>query len=113
MGTESRKQHRIAVALEVRVRGKDRYGFPFEEATASHDVSRGGCSIQISHEVDAGSELEIEILRRTVGRRGLIPFLTTGVVVRTIQGEPDQYTLAIQFTGPQFPAFSREDTTGG
>ena len=113
MGEDQRRQHRIAVALEVRVRGADRYGLPFEETTVSSDVSRGGCSIQISHEVDTGSELEIEILRRTVGRRGLIPFLTTGVVVRTIKGEPDQYTLAIQFTGPQFPTFSREDTTGG
>ncbi len=108
MGEEHRRQRRISVGLEVRVRGKDREGLAFEEATVSDDVSRGGCSFHVSREVELGSELEIEILRRALARRELPPFLTTGVVVRSSKADLDQYLVAVQFTGPQFPTFSRE-----
>ncbi len=113
MGEESRRQRRMGVALEVRLRGVDRYGLPFEEATVSANLSRGGCSFQISHEIEIGTELEVEILRNPIGRRVLSPFLTRGVVLRAAKAGEDQYNIGIQFTGPQFPTFSGEDTTGG
>ena len=112
MGEDQRRYHRLGVALEMRVRGNDHQGHPFEEATSSDDVSRGGCSFHLSHEVAMGSELELEILRRPVPRAAPTPFLTKGVVLRVIQVEPDQYNIGIRFTGPQFPTFSSENTSG-
>ena len=113
MGENNRHQHRLGVELEMRVSGTDQDGLPFEEATSSDDVSRGGCSFHTSHEVNIGSELELEILRPGVGRRPPTPFLTKGVVLRAIHTGPDQYTVGVQFTGPHFPTYSSEGTTGG
>jgi hypothetical protein len=111
MGQELRRYHRVGVALEMRVRGTDRSGVAFEETTASDDVSRGGCSFHSAHEIEMGKEVELEIYRRTAPRRAPTPFLTTGVVVRATQLEPDQYQVSVQFTGPQFPAYASETTT--
>jgi len=113
MGAEHRRQHRIAVALEVRIRGVDRAGLPFEEVIHSDNISRGGCSLEVSRELDLGAELDIEILRHLPGRAGLI-FLTRGVVVRSVPAGPageDRYLIGIQFTGPHFPTYASEDTT--
>ena len=113
MGVEIRRQHRIAVALEVRIRGTDRAGLAFEETTFSDNVSRGGCSVEIPRELDLGTKLEIEILRRIPGRGEPSPFLTQGVVVRAIPAGGDQYTIGIQFTGPRFPTYASENTAEG
>ena len=112
MGQDQRRQHRLGVELEMRVSGTDRYGLPFEETTSSDDVSRGGCSFHASHEVNTGSELELEILRPGVGRRAPTPFLTKGVVLRAINTGPDQYKVSVEFTGPHFPTYSSETTAG-
>lgn len=111
MGFENRRHNRIDVALEVRVRGMDRYGLPFQETTSSANVSRSGCSFQTSQELELGTELEVEIYRRVPGPRGTAPFFTKGVVMRAIPEAPDQYLIGIQFTGPQFSTFSSESTT--
>ncbi len=113
MGEESRRQRRIGVALEVRISGVDRFGLPFEETTVSDNVSRGGCSFQLSHEVAIGAELEVEIHRNPVGRRAGTPFLTTGEVLRMVPAGENQYNVGVRFTGPQFPTYSGEDTSGG
>ena len=113
MGLDDRRQHRIAVALEVRIRGTDRAGLPFEETTFSDNISRGGCSVEVPRELDLGAELEIEILRRIPGRREPSPFLTQGVVVRSVPAGEDQYTIGIHFTGPHFPTYASEDTAPG
>lgn len=110
MGIENRRQHRIGVALEVRVRGSDRYGLPFEELTHSDNVSRGGCSFLTTYELEVGSELEIEILRRVPGPRGHVPFLTKGLVMRAAPADPEHSLLGVRFTGPQFPTYSSEST---
>ncbi len=55
MGEQARRQRRIGVALEVRIKGVDRFGLPFAETTVSSNVSRGGCSFQLSHEVAIGA----------------------------------------------------------
>ncbi|MBI4464743.1 MAG: PilZ domain-containing protein [Acidobacteria bacterium] len=110
MGIEQRKQHRIAVALEIRVCGTDRYGLPIDETITSANISRGGCSVQILQEAEVGAELEVEILRRVPGRAETVPFMTRGEVVRVTRGEDDLYMLGIRFTGPQFPTYSSEST---
>ena len=111
MGQESRRQHRIAVALEVRVRGEDPNGVPFEESTHSSDVSRGGCSFETERAIPEGASLEIEILRRPLGRREQPPFITTASVVRSSASNEGRHVVGVQFTGPQFPTFSGEDST--
>ena len=110
MGAEHRRQHRIAVALEVRIRGTDRAGLPFEETILSDDISRAGCSLEVSRELDLGAELDIEIHRRLPSRGGLSPFLTRGVVLRSAPAGEDRYTIGIHFTGPQFPTYASENT---
>ena len=112
MGVEVRRQHRLAVALEVRIRGTDRAGLPFEDTTFSSNISRGGCSLEISRELDLGAELEIEILRRIPGREPIL-FLTQGVVLRSAPVGEGHYTTGIHFTGPQFPTYASENTAAG
>ena len=41
-GLERRSERRVAVSLPVRLSGTNRTGIPFEERTASENVSRGG-----------------------------------------------------------------------
>ena len=113
MGEQARRQRRIGVALEVQIKGVDRFGLPFAVTTVSDNVSRGGCSFQLSHEVVIGVELEVEIHRNPVGRRVATPFLTTGEVMRMDNSGEDQYIVGVRFTGPQFPTYSGEDTSGG
>ena len=113
MEEEGRRQRRIGVALEVRIKGVDRFGLPFEEAAVSDNISRGGCSFQLSNEVAIGAELEVEIHRNPVGRGAATPFLTTGEVLRMNKSGEDKYTAGVRFTGPRFPTYSGEDTSGG
>ena len=111
MGVENRRQRRIGVALEVRIRGKDRAGLPFEETSSSENVSRGGFSLQSSHDLELGTELEIEIERRIPGRGEVSPFLTQGVVLRAAPTGDGLYAVGVRFTGPQFPTYASESTT--
>ena len=113
IGAESRRQRRIAVGLETRIRGTDRYGLPIDETAISSNVSRGGCSLETAREVVVGAELEITIDRRIPGRTTATPFLTRGVVMRVSQVQPDLYSIGIQFTGPHFPTYSSEEATSG
>ncbi|OFV96064.1 MAG: hypothetical protein A3F68_02035 [Acidobacteria bacterium RIFCSPLOWO2_12_FULL_54_10] len=107
---EQRRQHRLDVALEIRLRGTDALGLPFEEKTQSSDVSRGGCSIQTSLDLPVGTELEMEILRRVPGHVDLVSFLTRGIV-KQARSQPDgNYTVGILITGPQFPTYTTEGT---
>lgn len=110
MSFEHRRQRRLAVALEVRVRGTDRYGLPFEEKVMSDDISREGCSLELTQELEVGAELEVEILRRIPGRPVSVPFLTQGVVQRIIPLGADQYRVGIRFTGSHFPTYSSESS---
>lgn len=110
MGIEQRKQHRLGVALEIRIRGTDRYGLPIDETAVAANISRGGCSVQIMQEVELGAELDVEIHRRAPGRISAAPFLTKGEVLRITRGDGDLYMLGLRFTGPQFPTYSSETT---
>ena len=106
---EKRRQHRIGVALEIHIAGRDRHGTAFEETTHSNDVSRGGCSFRTTHEVAPGAELEIEIIRHITGSQS--SFLTRGVVQRVSPENPDAWLLGVRFVGPQFPTYMSESTT--
>lgn len=110
MSEEMRHYHRLGVALEMQVSGTDRRGVAFEEQTASDDVSSGGCSFHTGHELPAGTELELIILRRSVARRPPTPFLTTGVVVRSVNLDAKHFKVSVRFTGPQFPTYASEST---
>ena len=117
MGAEHRKQHRLAVALEVKIRGMDIAGIRFEESVFSHDISRGGCSLEITRELEVGSPLDVEIVRHVPGPAGDVPFETQGVVMRSVPvagadgaSGDEHYTVGIQFTGPHFPTYASEET---
>ena len=119
MGVEQRRRNRLAVALEVRIGGTDRAGLAFEESVLTTNISRGGCSVELSRELDLGAEVEIEIFRRVPGTAGVRPFLTRGVVLRAAPATPadatglsmnDLYAVGIRFTGPQFPTYASENT---
>lgn len=108
MTTEQRRQHRIGVALEVRVKGHSASGAELSETSFSNDVSRGGCSFPSFYDYPIGSEIEIEIYRRTAGPFGTSPFLTRGEVVRQFDDPEGTRMIGIRFTGPQFPTYSPE-----
>jgi PilZ domain-containing protein len=94
----------------MRVRGKDRLGIPFDETTQSAGVSQGGCSFHSSHEMETGSELELEFHRRFAAHIAPAPFLTTGEVLRVVVLAPERFEISVRFTGPHFPSFSSEAT---
>ncbi|MBI2816289.1 MAG: PilZ domain-containing protein [Acidobacteria bacterium] len=110
MSEEMRRYHRMGVALEMQVSGTDRRGVAFEEKTSSDDVSRGGCSFHTERELPTGTELELIILRRSAARRPPVPFLTTGVVVRSGNVDAKHFKVSVCFTGPQFPTYASEST---
>ena len=110
MSKQRRLHHRLGVALEMRVRGKDRLGIPFEEKAESGDVSRGGCSFHSAHEVQADAELELEFLLRFVAHMPPTPFDTRGVVLRVVALEPKRFEVSVRFTGPHFPSYTSEGT---
>lgn len=110
MSTEHRRQHRIGVSLELRVTGRGPSGAEMSETTCSSDVSRGGCSFASFYDYPVGSELEIEIFRRSAGAFGQTPFQTRGEVVRQFDGEDGMRMIGVRFIGPQFPTYSSEGT---
>ena len=105
---EHRRQHRIGVSLEVHVKGRSAAGAEISETTFSIDVSRGGCSFPSFYEYPIGSDLDIEIYRRTGGASGYAPFLTRGEVMREFVAEDGTRMVGIRFIGPQFPTYSSE-----
>jgi hypothetical protein len=105
---EQRRQHRIGVSLELRVTGRSPSGAQMSETTISNDVSRGGCSFPTFYDYAAGSELDIEIIRRSLGAFAPAPFLTRGEVVRQFTAEDGTRMVGVRFIGPQFPTYSSE-----
>ena len=103
MGIEKRRHPRLQIATEVRVRGKDKSGQPFEESTLSDDISSSGCSLFLSCDLAAGSELELEFLHHVPGKQEPLLLPLRGTVVRATPVNAVQYTLGIQFLDGQFP----------
>lgn len=107
MGIEHRRQNRLNVSMRAWIRGKDKYGAAFDESVSSDNVSHGGLALLTARELEEGAELDITIDRPPIGRREQAPFFTTGKVVRIIP-EGELHRVAVQFTGPQFRTFVRE-----
>jgi c-di-GMP-binding flagellar brake protein YcgR len=108
LAAEQRRQHRIGVSLEVRIKGQNASGAMLSETTFSNDVSRGGCSFPSFYDYPVGSELEIEIYRRSAGAFGQAPFLTRGEVMRQFEADDGTRMIGVRFVGPQFPTYSSE-----
>lgn len=100
-----RAERRIAVRLPMTVRGRDRRGVCFEEATASENLCRSGAAFLIRFDVDPGADLEISIpFSQTPSRRAEAGFATQGRVVHVgeLRGDGERL-VGVQFTGPRFP----------
>ena len=103
MGIEKRRHQRFQIAIEVHVRGKDKRGQPFEESTLSGDISSSGCSLFLSCDLAAGSELELGFLRHVSGKQEPLLLPLRGTVVRITPVNAAQYTIGIQFLNGLFP----------
>lgn len=100
---ERRRERRIVVHLPIHVRGTDRDGLPFEEATESENVCRGGAAFPIQRELDLGAELEITIPPSRQGSQPENDFSTRGRVVHVAPGRHQlERIVGVQFVGPRF-----------
>lgn len=108
MGVEQRRQSRLNVSMQALVKGRDRFGEPFDEAISSENISRGGLMLLTKRELQEGADLDITIPRPPIGRREQAPFFTTGKIVRIIP-DGEEFRIAVQFTGPQFRTFVKEE----
>ena len=98
MGVEHRKQSRLGVSMQVLIKGTDRLGSPFDEASSSENISRGGLAFLTKRELEPGAELDIVIPRPPNGPREQAPFFTTGKIIRILP-EGDEFRIAVEFTG--------------
>ena len=110
--TKQRVERRIAVRLPMKVRGRDRRGFPFEESTASENLCRSGAAFLTRFDVDPNAELEIIIPFSTVpNRRGEADFETHGRIVHVAdRGNSGERLVGVQFVGPRFQRMFRPET---
>ena len=104
LAPRQRAERRIAVRLPMKVRGRDRRGFLFEESTASENLCRSGAAFLIRFDVDPGADLEITIpFLQHPSRRGEDDFATHGRVVHVSeQREDGERLVGVQFIGPRF-----------
>jgi hypothetical protein len=110
--SKQRSERRIAVRLPVWVRGRDRRGVEFEEATSSENLCRSGAAFVIRYEVDLGSDLEITIpLSQQTGMSGKESFATRGRVVHVTPVKSGvQQLVGVRFTGPRFQRVFRSES---
>jgi len=100
---ERRKERRIAVHLPIHVRGADHDGLPFEEATETENVCRGGAAFAVQRELDLGADLEITIPASHQRSRPENDFSTRGRVVHIAPGRHQRERIVgVQFVGPHF-----------
>jgi hypothetical protein len=107
-----RSERRIAVRLPVWVRGRDRRGVEFEEATSSQNLCRGGAAFVIRYEVDPGTDLEITIpFSQQRGMAGTDDFATRGRVIHvTPMKSGGEQLVGVCFTGPRFQRVFRSES---
>lgn len=102
--SKQRTDRRIAVHLPMTVRGRDRRGVLFEEATSSENLCRSGAAFRSRFDVPQGADLEIRIPFAQYTRRRSEPdFSTSGRVVHVGGETPGGDRLVgVQFIGPRF-----------
>jgi hypothetical protein len=103
----------VEVGLPMIVRGTDRHGMRFEDATHCFNVSRTGASFATTRDFELGADVEVLITLASGGRGGLGDFSTLARVVRIVPGEdPAEKVVGVQFLEARFPrVFSSESTT--
>lgn len=110
--SKQRSERRMAVRLPVWVRGRDRRGVEFEEATSSENLCRSGAAFIIRYEVAPGADLEILIpLSQQSGLKDKNNFATRGRVVRvTPMKSGVEQLVGVRFTGPRFQRVFRSES---
>jgi len=108
---KQRSERRIAVRLPLKVRGRDRRGFNFEEDTASENLCRSGAAFVTRFDVAIGSDLEILIPHHYASRRNDADFATHGRVVHVAAASgPGEHVIGVHFTGPRFQRMFRSES---
>jgi hypothetical protein len=110
--SKQRSERRVAVRLPLKVRGRDRRGFNFEEDTSSENLCRSGAAFVTRFDVAIGSDLEIRIPQNHYGpRRAESDFATHGRVVHIADAAgPGEHVIGVQFTGPRFQRMFRSES---
>ncbi|HME13815.1 MAG TPA: hypothetical protein VKF79_13170 [Candidatus Acidoferrum sp.] len=97
--------------LPLKVRGRDRRGFNFEEDTASENLCRSGAAFVTRFDVAIGSDLEILIPHHYASRRNDADFATHGRVVHVAAASgPGEHVIGVHFTGPRFQRMFRSES---
>jgi hypothetical protein len=96
---------RLAVRMQVFVRGVDANGVPFDMEVDSNNVSRGGLAFSCEMPLEAGAALDITVNRPPIGGREFPPHFTTGKVVRVHPKPGGGYDVGVEFTGPRLRIF--------
>lgn len=109
---KQRSERRIAVRLPLKVRGRDRRGFNFEEETASENLCRSGAAFVTRFDLAIGSDLEILIPPSYhSARRQDAEFATHGRVVHVAAASgPGEHVIGVHFTGPRFQRMFRSES---
>lgn len=98
---ERRSEKRVRVRLPVDIRGTDRSGKRFDERTTSENLCRGGVAFTLSHELELGTVLEINIPLPRAGQQDETDFATRGQVRHVYVSGTDR-VFGVAFTGPRF-----------
>lgn len=101
---KQRAERRISVHLPMTIRGRDRRGVVFEEATSSENLCRSGAAFLVRWDVPPGCDLEIRIpFSQKAVRRTDTDFTTQGRVVHVSEELGCGGRLVgVRFVGPRF-----------
>ncbi len=100
---ERRRERRVTVHLPLKIRGTDRDGVSFEDATRTENVCRGGVAFATQRRVAMGTNLEISIPVPPRGSEPAGDFTTRGRVVHIVSAAGNrEMVVGVEFTGPRF-----------
>jgi PilZ domain-containing protein len=109
--SKQRSERRIAVRLPLKVRGRDRRGFSFEEDTSSENLCRSGAAFVTRFDIAVGADLEIRIAQHYASRRNEADFATHGRVVHVADASPTgEHVIGVHFIGPRFQRMFRSES---
>jgi hypothetical protein len=103
MYSQTERERRRGLQLQVEVRGKDAVGRSFDERTRSLNVSGGGICFESRQKLSIGARLELEIelppqLRRHFGGRSLYRAHALVCRVEHFEDEPG-FRVGARFLG--------------